>query len=169
MYLRTKDGHFLPFQNFHFPWLLLVGWLVGHILLFFMFFILWPPCSCPDALMTSNAHPHATSFFPPVFRMLLCLFFGLAIQSCSVWTFNYIDVSGKKVNIHAESKSWRDAASTCYTECGELLRVDSKELHNYIYTWAEENGGNLMCNRLSVLKLLSLMMKMYFDQRADLK
>jgi len=72
--------------------------------------------------------------------MLLCLFLGLAIQSCSVWTFNYIDVSGKKVNIHAKSKSWRDAASICFAECGELLRVDSKELHNYIYTWAEENG-----------------------------
>ena len=43
-----------------------VGWLVGRsvTLLFFMIFFLWPHCSCPNGLVTSNmapAHPHATS------------------------------------------------------------------------------------------------------------
>ena len=39
-----------------------VGWLVT--LYFFMILFLWPHCSCPNGLMTSNmapAHPHATS------------------------------------------------------------------------------------------------------------
>ena len=42
----------------------LVGWSVGHTLLFFMILFLWPHCSCPRCLVTSNmvpAHPHATS------------------------------------------------------------------------------------------------------------
>ena len=43
-----------------------VGWLVGRsvpILLFLCFCSLWPHCSCPNPLMTSNvasAHTHAT-------------------------------------------------------------------------------------------------------------
>ena len=41
-----------------------VGRSVGHTLLFFMILFLWPHCSCPNGLVTSNmapAHPHATS------------------------------------------------------------------------------------------------------------
>ena len=37
---------------------------VGHTLLFFMILFLWPHCTCPHGLMTSDmapAHPHATS------------------------------------------------------------------------------------------------------------
>ena len=41
-----------------------VSRLVRHTLLFFMVLFLWPHCSCPNGLLTSNmapAHPHATS------------------------------------------------------------------------------------------------------------
>ena len=49
-----------------------VGRLVGHVLLFFMILFLWPHCSCPNGLVTSNmapAHPHATlvDVYPALF------------------------------------------------------------------------------------------------------
>ena len=40
-----------------------VGRSVGHTFTFFMNFIFWPHCSCPNATLPSNmapAHPHAT-------------------------------------------------------------------------------------------------------------
>ena len=50
-----------------------VGWSVGrsHII-FSMILFLWPHCSCPNGLVTSNmapAHPHATSVavYPALF------------------------------------------------------------------------------------------------------
>ena len=49
-----------------------VGRSVGHTLLFFMILFLWPHCSCPNSLVTSNmapAYPHATSVavYPALF------------------------------------------------------------------------------------------------------
>ena len=49
-----------------------IGRLVGHTLFFFMILFLWPHCSCPNGLVTSNmapVHPHATSVavYPALF------------------------------------------------------------------------------------------------------
>ena len=57
---------------------------VRRSVVFFMFFILWPYCSCPNALVTSNmapAHPHATGV-----AVNPALFFPMLIY---LWTTNY--------------------------------------------------------------------------------
>ena len=56
-----------------------VGWSVRHTLLFFMILFLWPHCSCPNGLVTSNmapAHPNATSVavYPAVLNSWIALF-----------------------------------------------------------------------------------------------
>ena len=55
------------------------GWLVGpsHLTLF-MFFILWPHCTCPNALVTSQmapAHTHAigVAVYPALFSCITVL------------------------------------------------------------------------------------------------
>ena len=53
-----------------------VGWSVCHTLFFFMILFLWPHCSCPNGLVTSNmapAHPHAilVAVYPALFFSIL--------------------------------------------------------------------------------------------------
>ena len=53
-----------------------VGLLVGHILLFYVFFVFGPHCSRPNGLVTSNmapAHPYTTSVtvYPALFFYIL--------------------------------------------------------------------------------------------------
>ena len=53
-----------------------VGWSVTHTSLFFMILFLWPHCSCPNGLVTSNiapAHPHVTlvAVYPALFLIIL--------------------------------------------------------------------------------------------------
>ena len=60
-----------------------VGWLVGRShFTFFMIFILWPRCSCPNGLVTSimaPAHPHATKV--AVYQALFFLCFDSATNN----------------------------------------------------------------------------------------
>ena len=57
---------------------LTMGWLVGHVLLFFVILFFWPHCSCPNGLVTSNmapAHLHATliAVYPALHRHITSL------------------------------------------------------------------------------------------------
>ena len=67
-----------------------VGRLVGWSLtLFFIILFLWPHCSCPNGLVTSNmapAHPQATSVavFPALFKFKSHLLSDY-IRSCVPW------------------------------------------------------------------------------------
>ena len=67
-----------------------VGWSVTFY--FFMIFVLWPYCSCPNGLMTSNiapAHPHTTGItvYPALFFDLLLFFFFLPFATHTAFAF----------------------------------------------------------------------------------
>ena len=92
----------------------LVGRSVGHTLLFFMILLLWPPCSCPNSLVTSKmapAHLHATSvaMYPALFSdNLLCQSVGPSVRQCNARKANWGDIFFQQnmVSISQYSRIW---------------------------------------------------------------
>ena len=78
------------------------SWLFSHVLrnYFFMFFILWPHCSCPNGLVTSKmapAHQHATvvAVYPALLLQMeeiIVTFFAQTLRGHFSWTECPIDL-----------------------------------------------------------------------------
>ena len=79
-----------------------VGRSVGHILLFFMILFIWPHCTCPNGLVTSNmapAHLHATStaMYPALFTCTHVCAHSLPRACACARACHYLQINHEKL------------------------------------------------------------------------
>ena len=102
-----------------------VGWSVGRSnFTFFMILLLWPHCSCPNSLVTSNmalAHLHATSVavYPALFSHHFSYIASQELRPflTKISSFSWVGVEGRNFINWATKRLWRESKFLIITYC----------------------------------------------------